>query len=893
MTTLDDAYEIIRLPVAEVLGPYGISLRVRRNWNNLSYCPWCGHGKESHNNYQCGIHETSGPKGFMHAVRCMHPHDSPTGDASPHYADFLVALGAFSQEDAERIKSGTLGRKLAAATVQANALRTDLGRMNEENNAKARRRLMGNQAALEYLRNVRGYNDKTIQNFKLGLSEPYVKDGKVVHAHALAAPLMGVDGQFYKKYVNYPIPGVTEVNRGDPKAPWSPGEARVYYNADARHKKWLFICDGLKDLWALHQLLDGHPLTEQMALVSSTNGGLGFPTDWKQPSYWERFDLVFAGHDNDKPAALTGLRAGDEHAKKVALLAEREVLRVTPPGVKDWNDWTLQGHTAAEFERLLEQAEVIPLVEKVEEDDGKSFGRFAAEPVSIVGEYHNGYLYEAIRTLVREMIESTGEVVEHYSTIVIRSDRTQHRAQQMPAPKGTPEHARVWRLVPDGTLLSRMPEPNPNLTWSWPSVRDWLDKKDRKVLLSDLLAKVQNHLRGSVWLPNEADFSVLSCAVVASYVQEIFDAVPLLLVTGPAGSGKSELGEAMRSLGANSRNVLARVSAATLARHIDATRGLVVIDDLEQIGVGVHSKDGQFDDLVQTLKLSYKKTTAMKMVTEFKAGVAFQREFNFFGIKVINNTRGSDAILGSRMLTINTRHKPGHVSIDKALQLSYEDQTKVRNQLHTWAFNNVQTVADTYHAIFPNKTGRQDEIEAPLKVIAALSGDETLVEMLDRSLRRQQTVSADPFSPEEILREALQCIVRRAMERDGVLPTWITVTQVMMEMALMVDTNYGKDFTTSLSVIEKPEWVGRALLQRYVDPELRQRTTMYGKGLRAYKLTDEFVASVKDKLTQESEKFRDMPTSDNFKAFCKACADCPYLPHCEMQQNRVKPSIAR
>lgn len=888
MNSLDEAYRLVRAPVAEALGPHGVTLRVRGDWHNLSHCSWCGHGKDTNDNYQCGVHEKQGPKGFVHAVRCMHPHDSPTGEASPHYADFLVAVGALSQDDADSIKKGDSGRSLAATAVQANVLRSDIGRMNEENNAKARRRLAANTAALDYLRTVRGYTDKTIQTFKLGLSEPYSKDGKVVHAHALAAPLMGADGQFYKKYVNYPIPGVTEVNRGDPKAPWSPGEARVYYNADVRHKKWLFICDGLKDLWALHQLLEGNPLLEQMALVSSTNGGLGFPADWKQPSYWERFDLVFAGHDNDKPAALTGLRAGDEHAKKLAILSQREVLRVTPPGVKDWNDWTLQGHTVAEFKRLLEEAEVIPLVEKVEEDDGTSFGRFAAEPVSIVGEYHNGHLYEAVRTLVREMIESTGEVVEHYSTIVIRSDRTQHRAQQMPAPKGTPEQARVWRLVPDSTLLSRMPEPNPNLTWSWPSIRDWLAKKDRKAPLAELLTKVRDHLRGSVWLPNEADFAILSCAVVASYVQELFDAVPLLLVTGPAGSGKSELGESMRSLGANSRNVLARVSAATLARHIDATRGLVVIDDLEQIGVGANSKDGQFDDLVQTLKLSYKKTTAMKMVTEFKAGVAFQREFNFFGIKVINNTRGSDAILGSRMLAINTRHKPAHVTIDKSLQLAPDDQAKLRNQLHTWAFNNVQAVADTYHAIFPNKTGRQDEIEAPLKVIAALSGDETVVEALDLALRRQQVVTADPFSPEEILREALQSILRRSMERDGVTPTWITVTQVMMEMALMVDVNYGKEFTTSLSVIEKPEWVGRTLLQRYVDPELRQRTTMYGKGLRAYKLLDEFVGGVKHKLSQESAAFSNLPTSDNFKAFCKACADCPYRTHCEMQQNRAK-----
>jgi hypothetical protein len=459
----------------------------------------------------------------------------------------------------------------------------------------------------------------------------------------------------------------------------------------------------------------------------------------------------------------------------------------------------------------------------------------------------------------------------------------------MPAPKGTPEHCRVWRLIPDGTLLSRSPEPNPNLTWSWPAIRAWLEKKDRQVSLKTLLTTIQNHLRGSVWLPHEYDFSILACAIAASYVQEVFDAVPLLLVTGPAGSGKSELGEAMRSMGANSRNVLARVSAATLARYIDATRGLVVIDDLEQIAAASNSKDAQFDDLVQTLKLSYKKSTAMKMVTEFKNGQAFQREFNFFGIKVINNTRGSDAILGSRMLTIQTRHMPSHVQVDKTLKAAPEVLTELRNQLHTWAFNNVKAVADTYQAIFPNKTGRQDEIEAPLRVVAALSGDETLLEALDKALLKQKNVSLDPYSPEEVLREALETIVRRSLELDGVIPTWVTVTQVMMEMSALVDVNYGKDFTTSLAIIEKPEWVGRTLLQRFVDPEApRRRTTMYGRGLRAYRLTEGFLSEVLTKAREDAPSmFQAEPArTEDFKAFCKACETCVYRLHCEIQKSK-------
>ncbi len=92
---------------------------------------------------------------------------------------------------------------------------------------------------------------------------------------------------------------------------------------------FLFVCDGLKDVWELSQLLKTSPeLDASVALVSSTNGGQGVPEEWKNPDYWSQFEKVFLGHDNDKADPLTGRRAGDEHARALAEIACRETLRV-------------------------------------------------------------------------------------------------------------------------------------------------------------------------------------------------------------------------------------------------------------------------------------------------------------------------------------------------------------------------------------------------------------------------------------------------------------------------------------------------------------------------------------------------------------------------------------
>lgn len=893
---LDEIYALLREPVESVLARYGIQTRSKSGgkWKNLSSCPWCNHGPD---NYQCGVLETPGGGGYLHAVRCMHPHHSPTGEEAPHYADFLAALGAVTNEEARHVKEArsTINTVRNVSNVRTLSSRPptpgpELALMNDEFNAKGRRRLRENKTAMAYLTGVRGFLPATVEQFKLGLSEPYVKDSVTIHAHALAAPLVGFDGRFYKKYVNYAIPKVTEDNREKPQKAWSPGPARAYYSGDCRQKPWVFICDGLKDLWALSQLLKGSELDESLALTSSTNGGQGFPAEWKSPEFWTKWGKVFAGHDNDRPDPLTGKCAGDEHALALARVSERDVLRVSPPAFKDWNDWLLAGHTIEDFRLLLEQAEALQVEPSIQNsDDGVSEGRFSANPVSIVGSFHNGHLYEAVRIVRRDIDRETGELLEQYETVVIRSDGTEHYVRKMPAPKGTSESNVIRRLYPDGTLLSMEPEPNPNLTWAWESIQAWRDGKGSTTELGVLLRRITTHLRGSVWLPYSDDYTILACAVAASYVQQVFDAVPLLLVTGAAGTGKSELGLSMKSMGANSKNVLGVVSAATLARHIDATRGLVVIDDLEEIA---NSKDTAFGDIVQSLKLSYKKSTAMKLVTEMKNGKALPRQFNFFGIKVINNTRGADAILGTRMLIIQTRPMPKGLRLDHETTMTPDALDELRNCLHTWAFSSVKDVVSSYQAIFPNKSSRQEEISAPLRVIAALSGDEAVRQSLERALEKQSKSKKDPDSPEEILAEAVRNIVRRSIERTGMVQTWVTVTQVMLEALSMVDNNYGKEFTTSLSAIEKPEWIGRTIRQVYAkDPNnLSARTNMYGKGLRAYELSDEFISDVVGQLEKESPDLFRLPlkSTSDFKAFCAGCPTCPYRNRCDMQSEREK-----
>jgi hypothetical protein len=105
-------------------------------------------------------------------------------------------------------------------------------------------------------------------------------------------------------------------------------------------------------------------------------------------------------------------------------------------------------------------------------------------------------------------------------------------------------------------------------------------------------------------------------------------------------------------------------------------------------------------------------------------------------------------------------------------------------------------------------------------------------------------------------------------------------------MALLVDPNFRKSLTTELSEIESPEWIGRQLRQRYADADVElPRTNLYGKYLRSYQLSEEFLAVAAQSVVGKSD-LDELPRSTNAKDFCRGCAECPYRNACEIRVMR-------
>jgi hypothetical protein len=493
--------------------------------------------------------------------------------------------------------------------------------------------------------------------------------------------------------------------------------------------------------------------------------------------------------------------------------------------------------------------------------------RLGYDPVNLGTAFHLGKLYYPVQTLVRTQSytkEGIKRESERIDVVVLRSDRSILNIKESEDENG--KTSGIIRLT-DGTLLQKKPTASPYASWSWESIQRYLQRDYAGKSLMTLAARVHRHLRSRVWLPDEDDYWLLTCAVVTSYIQAIFDAVPLVLLNGGAGTGKSELGAAMTEVSCNAV-MIGQSSPPTMLRLMDEARGLIVIDDLESIGVksGAAGKE-KFSEMVQLLKTSYKKTSATKIVTNTKRKTEVM---NFFGVKIVSNTAGVDAILGSRMLHIGTDKIPKH-DIDQFLArqgLSSEELIKLRNELHIWAFDNVEMVDSTYQDIVAGSSERDEEIAAPLRVVALLTGIPEAHEALDRALGNQSTRKNTHASPEEALKSVMDKLLREGAQQ-------LTITEISLRLRKIMGVRViAKRKLTWM----QPEWISKKIRSMgYIDASTG-RKNLFGFQMRLVSVAKEKRMELQAFGTEKRDPFE----------FCGGCVACPYKSQgCEILPYRV------
>jgi hypothetical protein len=576
-----------------------------------------------------------------------------------------------------------------------------------ENVARLKSRLRRNDEAMRWLLS-QGLRGATVDRLHLGLKEPYSpRDGSGTVEDPLCVPLLDEAMRPQSRYAYLRVPDVTP---GGPElSAWGPGQCATYRLGTGAAGATAVVAAGLVDCWLAWQETRTAAAHDLVFLARSHSAGV--PAEWRTPQFWDGFAAVvvlpgegalellrlISGYSATPVRALT---LPPPHAAMVGIVGSVVDLAGLLASAPEW---------------------VPDVVSRPEATPAEATGRFASQPVDITGAYVDGFSYYpfAVETRGLEEVLSGGRLVQSYETLVLRSDGRLLEVRSLPAPRGTEARDRVVALS-DGTRITAPPMTGQRSTWTFDGIERyiaWKRGSDRPFrALPCILADVERFLRSRVRLPHECHHLLAACYVALSHVFQVFDAVPLLLVTGPSSSGKSELAEAMARLGFNA-SMAGQLRAAGMIRLIDETRGLLVLDDVDGTGQASISGSGE---LAQTLKMAYKRSTARKPLADRTGRV---RIADFYGPKVLTNVRGADQVLGSRLLVVRTSPDAPAVPGDGA-EWTETVLDGLRDELHAWGLSEARGVSDAYRSDGGSFRDRRQEIVAPLLAMAQYAGDE-------------------------------------------------------------------------------------------------------------------------------------------------------------------------
>lgn len=576
-------------------------------------------------------------------------------------------------------------------------------RSTEFNYRRLRSNLARHAVAMALLAEM-GIAADLVDALGLGIKEPYERaDGTEVHG-VLAYPLDVAGRRRRYGYVN--LQGVTTGAEHD--VAWGPGAPATVSSGQGTTA---VVVGSPVAAWQIGAAAARLGL-QVVAIASSQPERV--PEEWERPAFWARWDRLILAEG--LPEAV---------GTRIVQAARRPV--EAAPGVEPAQA-TIDVGVSRRHEEWLEEilacARVAARRVAVVDDAAEAPGDFAVEPMAVHGGFARGHLFYPYMVERRSSPGETGGGLLHsYQTLVLRSDGAVLEPQVLPAPAGTPAWRRVHALS-DGTRIAAPPQPSRQSTWSLAAIERYASDRAAGVdpcarRSAEVLADVHAFLASRVRLPHPDDLWVAATFVFMTHVFRVFDAIPLLMVRGPRGSGKSELASAVVALGFNA-TLMGQGSAAALVRLTRECGGLVALDDAESLATDASG----FGELGQCLKLGYKSSSARKPVT---LGSGRVDTIDFFGPRLITTTRGVEPVLGSRCIEVATAP-----AAEPSGSCIAPEPGPLRDELHALAMSRAGDLAREYAALKAGTLDRHDEIWAPLRTIAGALGGDALAEAVER-----------------------------------------------------------------------------------------------------------------------------------------------------------------
>lgn len=259
-------------------------------------------------------------------------------------------------------------------------------------------------------------------------------------------------------------------------------------------------------------------------------------------------------------------------------------------------------------------------------------------------------------------------------------------------------------LLNEGMFFSKKLISSVNITCPWStmdgsaySAMDYL-YNDITVDIKDLYLKIKYYFDEYVIFPDRCIATHLAIAIMTSYVLMIFDTVGYIHLHAEKRSGKTRVLEILEGLGFNS-TMCSSISDSGLFRVIEATRGMLITDEAENLNPSGNQKEN-IGEKIQLLNSGYKKSGAairVEKVNEEHIPVKYSTYCMkiFAGIKEINN------VLADRTITYLLKRVDGKKVKNFSPSVLNKEWESLRDKLYCFAMLNAKRISEIYRYEMP------------------------------------------------------------------------------------------------------------------------------------------------------------------------------------------------
>jgi hypothetical protein len=232
--------------------------------------------------------------------------------------------------------------------------------------------------------------------------------------------------------------------------------------------------------------------------------------------------------------------------------------------------------------------------------------------------------------------------------------------------------------------------------WSRSSLYDFLSGKPWESTPAALYRDLTAYLTRFIYHDDPRVLKFLALHCMTSYTYTSFESLPIVLLTGESGTGKTRTMEILTELAFNGR-LHGSVTAASFAREIQQDQPVICIDEIEDLAAR--------QELLRLLRVMYRSSGNREV-----CGTRGGREVsNVFAPAILVNIKGVDEALRNRIIEFQSvpRARPVERLLFRQQAAALQN---LRDALYRFACSYVTRIHETY-VTFPSVSDISDRVE--------------------------------------------------------------------------------------------------------------------------------------------------------------------------------------